>query len=162
MDLLDGSILGRFYADLHPSRLKTGFLGRFSGLHPELLKPPARRSNPSDWAVLGGRMALDFDIRKRLATGRMDFTSIGKRQLISILDALDPDFKDDQIALARQGLRIAYPRTVGVMMDHGMMDLNVSLGGALREDISVRSLPLSGLINSNVGETLGKIESIIN
>jgi len=48
------------------------------------------------------------------------------------------------------------------MMDHGMMDLNVSLGGALREDISVRSLPLSGLINANVGETLGKIESIIN
>jgi hypothetical protein len=162
MDLLDGSILGRFYADLHPSRLKTGFLGRFSGLHPELLKPPARRSNPSDWAALGGRMAIDFDIRKRLATGRMDFTSIGKRQLMSLLDVIDPDLKDDQIALARQGLRLAYPRTVGILMDHGIMDLNVSLGGAVNEDISVRSLPLSGLINSTAGESLGKIESMLN
>jgi hypothetical protein len=38
IDLLDGSMVGRFYLDLHPSRLRTGFLGRFSGIKPELLK----------------------------------------------------------------------------------------------------------------------------
>jgi len=162
MDLLDGSLLGRFYLDLHPSRLKTGFLGRFTGIKPELLKELDRRSPPGDWAPLAGRMAVDFDLRKRLATGRMDFTTIGKKQLLSLLDVLDPDFKDNQIALARNGLRVAYPRAVGVTMDHGLMDLNIKLGGALNSDIWVRSLPLSGFINAQAGEALSTIETLIN
>ena len=162
MDLLDGSMVGRFYLDLHPSRLRTGFLGRFSGIKPELLKAPDRRSAPKDWAPLAGRMAIDFDMRKRLAGGRMDFTQIGKRQLLSLLDALDPDFKDTQVALARNGLRIAYPRAVGIDMDHGLMDLKIALDGAFSKDVAVRSLPLSALINSQAGEALSTIETMIN
>lgn len=162
MDLLDGSMVGRFYLDLHPSRLRTGFLGRFSGIKPELLKAPDRRSAPKDWAPLAGRMAIDFDMRKRLAAGRMDFTQIGKRQLLSLLDALDPDFKDTQVALARNGLRVAYPRAVGIDMDHGLMDLKIALDGAVSSDVAVRSLPLSALINSQAGEALSTIETMIN
>lgn len=162
MDLLDGSMVGRFYLDLHPSRLRTGFLGRFSGLKPELLKAPDRRSQPKDWASLAGRMAVDFDMRKRLAAGRMDFTQIGKRQLLSLLDAMDPDFKDTQIAVARSGLRIAYPRAVGINMDHGLMDLRIDLDGAISNNVAVRSLPLSALINSQAGEALTTIETMIN
>lgn len=162
MDLLDGSMVGRFYLDLHPSRLRTGFLGRFSGLKPELLKAPDRRSQPKDWASLAGRMAVDFDMRKRLAAGRMDFTQIGKRQLLSLLDAVDPDFKDTQISLARNGLRIAYPRAVGINMDHGLMDLRIDLDGAISNNVAVRSLPLSALINSQAGEALTTIETMIN
>ncbi len=162
MDLLDGSMVGRFYLDLHPSRLRTGFLGRFSGIKPELLKAPDRRSPPKDWAPLAGRMAIDFDMRKRLAAGRMDFTQIGKRQLLSLLDALDPDFKDTQVSLARNGLRVAYPRAVGIDMDHGLMDLKIALDGAVSSDVAVRSLPLSALINSQAGEALSTIETMIN
>jgi hypothetical protein len=162
MDLLDGSMVGRFYVDLHPSRLRTGFLGRFSGIKPELLKAPDRRGPAKDWASFGGRMAVDFDMRKRLASGRMDFTQIGKRQLLSLLDALDPDFKDNQISMARKGLKIAYPKKVGINMDHGLMDLSIDLAGALSQSVGVRSLPLSGLINSQAGEALSTIETMIN
>ena len=162
IDLLDGSMVGRFYLDLHPSRLRTGFLGRFSGIKPELLKSPDQRSPQKDWAAFAGRMAVDFDMRKRLASGRMDFTQIGKKQLLSLLDVVDPDLKDSQIALARKGLKIAYPKKVGVSMDHGLMDLTIDLDGALSQTVGVRSLPLSGLINAQAGEALSSLETMIN
>lgn len=162
MDLLDGSMVGRFYLDLHPSRLKTGFLGRFSGLKPELLKAPDKRAPAQDWSAFAGRMAVDFDMRKRLASGRMDFTQIGKKQLLSLLDVVDPEFKDNQVGLARKGLRIAYPKKVGVSMDHGLMDVAIDLGGALNQTVGIRSLPLSGLINAHAGEVLNGLETMIN
>ncbi len=162
IDLLDGSMVGRFYLDLHPSRLRTGFLGRFSGLKPELLKAPEQRAPLKDWAAFAGRMAVDFDMRKRLASGRMDFTQIGKKQLLSLLDVVDPELKDNQIALARKGLKIAYPKKVGISMDHGLMDLAIDLDGALSQTVGVRSLPLSGLINAQAGEVLSDLESMLN
>ncbi|MEI6832683.1 MAG: hypothetical protein WCL28_01720 [bacterium] len=162
IDLLDGSMVGRFYLDLHPSRLRTGFLGRFSGLKPELLKAPEQRAPLKDWAAFAGRMAVDFDMRKRLASGRMDFTQIGKKQLLSLLDVVDPELKDNQITLARKGLKIAYPKKVGISMDHGLMDLAIDLDGALSQTVGVRSLPLSGLINAQAGEVLSDLESMLN
>jgi len=162
IDLLDGSMVGRFYLDLHPSRLRTGFLGRFSGIKPELLKSPDQRTAEKDWAAFAGRMAVDFDMRKRLASGRMDFTQIGKKQLLSLLDVIDPELKDNQIAFARKGLKIAYPKKVGVSMDHGLMDLTIDLDGALSQTVGVRSLPLSALINAQAGEALSSLETMIN
>jgi hypothetical protein len=107
-------------------------------------------------------MAVDFDMRKRLASGRMDFTQIGKKQLLSLLDVVDPELKDNQITLARKGLKIAYPKKVGISMDHGLMDLAIDLEGALSQTVGVRSLPLSGLINAQAGEVLSDLESMLN
>lgn len=162
MNALSGNAVGRAYLDLHPARLRLGFLGRFSGFKPELLKAPENRVPEADWAELGGRAAINFDVRKRLASGRMDLTSIGKRQLLSLMDALDPENKDDKISLLRRALQVAYPRRVDMSMDQGLMDMEVGVGGALTQDFKIRSLPLSGFINSIGGEALQKIDDLFD
>ncbi|HYX32373.1 MAG TPA: hypothetical protein VE954_04615 [Oligoflexus sp.] len=161
IDLLQGSALGRYYLDLHPDRLQLGFLGRFSGIQPELMKEPSKRSSPKDWAALSGRMAVNFDIRKRLATGRLDLTEIGQRQLMSLLDVLDPEYKDEQMVMARRALRVSYPQGVAISMEQGLMDLGINLGGVISKDIFIRSIPLTGLINAKAGEALQQIEKLL-
>ncbi len=161
IDLLQGSALGRYYLDLHPDRLQLGFLGRFSGIQSELLKEPSKRSPPKDWAALSGRMAVNFDIRKRLATGRLDLTEIGQRQLMSLLDVLDPEYKDEQMVMARRALRVSYPQGVAISMEQGLMDLGINLGGVISKDIFIRSIPLTGLINAKAGEALQQIEKLL-
>lgn len=159
-DSLQGSVLGKMFIDMHPSRLKLGFLGRFSGINPELLKEPSRRRNTQEF--LSGRMSTTFDIRKRLATGRVDVTSIGQNQLLSLIDVLDPEFKDPQMMNARRGLQIAYPKLVAIAMDQGKLDFSVTLGGALSSELSIRSVPLTPLINANAGDLLLSIENLID
>jgi hypothetical protein len=161
IDLLQGSALGRYYLDLHPDRLQLGFLGRFSGIQSELLKEPQKRIPPKDWAPLSGRMAVNFDIRKRLATGRLDLTEIGQRQLMSLLDVLDPEYKDEQMVMARRALRISYPQGVAISMEQGLMDMGINLGGMVSKDIFIRSIPLTGLINAKAGEALQQIEQLL-
>ncbi|WP_141733653.1 hypothetical protein [Oligoflexus tunisiensis] len=161
IDLLQGSALGRYYLDLHPDRLQLGFLGRFSGIQAELLREPSQRLPPKDWAPLSGRMAVNFDIRKRLATGRLDLTEIGQQQLRSLLDVLDPEYKDEQMVMARRALRVSYPQGVAISMEQGLMDMNINLGGVISKDIFLRSIPLTGLINAKAGEALQKIEKLL-
>jgi hypothetical protein len=160
-DLLQGSAMGRYYLDLHPDRLQLGFLGRFSGIQAELLKEPQRRLPPKEWAPLSGRMAVNFDIRKRLATGRLDLTEIGQKQLMSLLDVLDPEYKDEQMVMARRALRVSYPQGVAISMEQGLMDMGINLGGAISKDIFIRSIPLTGLINAKAGEALQQIEQLL-
>lgn len=161
MDLLQGSAMGRFYLDLQPERLQLGFLGRFSGLQLELVRESQRRLPTKEWAPLSGRMALNFDIRKRLATGRMDLTEVGKQQILSLLDVLDPEYKDDQMVMARRALILSYPQGVGIGMEQGLMDMNINLGGIIGKDIFIRSIPLTGLINAKAGESLQKVEKLL-
>jgi hypothetical protein len=161
IDLLQGAALGRYYLDLHPDRLQLGFLGRFSGIQSELLKEPQRRLPAKDWAPLSGRMAVNFDIRKRLATGRLDLTEIGQKQLMSLLDVLDPEYKDEQMVMARRALRVSYPQGVAISMEQGLMDLGINLGGVISKDIFIRSIPLTGLINAKAGEALQQIEQLL-
>ncbi|HET9235813.1 MAG TPA: hypothetical protein VFO10_01100 [Oligoflexus sp.] len=161
IELLQGSALGRYYLDLHPDRLQLGFLGRFSGIQAELLREPQKRLPPKDWAPLSGRMAVNFDIRKRLATGRLDLTEIGQRQLMSLLDVLDPEYKDEQMVMARRALRVAYPQGVAISMEQGLMDMGINLGGIVSKDIFIRSIPLTGLINAKAGEALQQIEKLL-
>lgn len=160
INLLEGSALGRLFVDLHPARLQLGFLGRFSGLQPELLKDPARRRRRQT-AEFDGRAALNFDIRKRLATGRIDITSIGRDQLLSLLDLLDPNYEDPQMMMARRALQVAYPNLVSIGMEQGLMDIMIGLGGVISQDIHVRSIPLTAFINANAGEALGQIEKFL-
>jgi hypothetical protein len=161
IDLLQGSALGRYYLDLHPDRLQLGFLGRFSGIQAELLREPQKRLPSKDWAPLSGRMAVNFDIRKRLATGRLDLTEIGQRQLMSLIDVLDPEYKDEQMVMARRALRVSYPQGVAISMEQGLMDMGINLGGVVSKDIFIRSIPLTGLINAKAGEALQQIEKLL-
>ncbi|MES2746125.1 MAG: hypothetical protein V4655_11900 [Bdellovibrionota bacterium] len=158
-NLLQGSALGRVFIDLHPERLQLGFLGRFSNLQLELLKEASRRQGRLD--ELSGRAAANFDIRKRLATGRVDVTSIGRNQLLSMIDVLDPEYKDTQMMTARRALQLSYPSLVSISMEQGLMDLLIGLGGALSTDINVRSIPLTAFINANAGDSLLTLEKFL-
>jgi hypothetical protein len=158
-NLLKGSALGRVFIDLHPERLQLGFLGRFSNLQLELLKEASRRQARLD--ELSGRAAANFDIRKRLATGRIDVTNIGRNQLLSTIDVLDPNYTDTQMMAARRALQISYPSLVSIAMDQGLMDLSIGLGGVVSTDINVRSIPLTAFINANAGESLSLIEKFL-
>lgn len=158
-NLLKGSALGRVFIDLHPERLQLGFLGRFSNLQLELLKEPARRQARTD--ELSGRAAANFDIRKRLATGRIDVTSIGRNQLLSMIDVLDPGYQDTQMMNARRALQVSYPSLVSISMEQGLMDLLIGLGGAVSTDIDVRSIPLTAFINANAGDQLKNVEKFL-
>ncbi len=158
-NLLNGSALGRVFVDLHPERLQLGFLGRFSNLQLELLKEPSRRQKRDD--ELSGRAAANFDIKKRLASGRIDVTSIGRNQLLSMIDVLDPGYRDTQMMAARRALQIAYPSLVSISMEQGLMDLMIGLGGALSTDLSIRSIPLTAFINANAGQQLLTLEKFL-
>ncbi len=160
-DLLGGSILGRFYFDVHPSRLQAGFLGRFSQLHPEWLKEPDQRQKSRADDVLTGRLGINFELAKRLALGRIDITQMGRSQLLSLFDVLDPEFKDEQLAAARKALIVAYPRSLSLVMQRGLMDMNLQLGGAIQPNFDIRSLPLSSLINAYAGDALQKLEKAL-
>ena len=162
VDLLGGSALGRFFLDLDPKIPKVGFLGRFSAIIPEMIKAPELRTPQKDWTTMAGRAAVVFEIRKRLTTGRIDMTTLGKQQLMSLLDVLDPNGADEQIGMARTALRAAYPKFVNMDFGQGLMDLTVGLGGVVTTDMSIRSIPLSNMINSNAGEALSKVEGLLN
>ncbi|MFW7379183.1 MAG: hypothetical protein ACOH5I_10280 [Oligoflexus sp.] len=162
LNLLGGSALGRMYLNLNPANPQVGFLGRFTQLDPRLLLPPEQRAGMRESGVISGRSALVFDIRKRLATGRLDITSIGRQQLLRFIDLIDPNFEDPQLGAARKALYVAYPQKVSIDMDQGMMDLEIQLGGALSQTLNIRSLPLTPLIVANADEPLSQIEKILS
>ncbi len=161
LDGLGGSVLGRFYFDVHPSRLQAGFLGRFSEIHPELLKEPARQEAQRKSEVLTGRLAVNFEVAKRLAVGRVDLTRLGRAQLLSLFDVLDPDFQDEQLASARKALLVAYPQALNLEMQQGLMDMTLELGGAAATTLKIRSLPLSSLIQAYAGDALQNLEKTL-
>lgn len=156
---LGGWVVGRMFVDMNPARPVFGMLGRFSHLDPNRLLPPRRRGAVTDSGEIAGRAAFAFDLRRRLAEGRLDITSIGRPQLLRLLDVMDPDFEDPQINLARRGLAVAWPRAVHIEMDRGEMDLAIALGGLTRQTLRIRGVPLSPLIEAWAGETLQELET---
>jgi hypothetical protein len=160
LDGLGGGVVGRFYIDLTPRNQTMGVLGRFTGIQPEMLKPPGARLPAGQTAELSGRTALTFDLQKRLVSGRIDLNSIGREQLSSLLDILDPDGAEQQVAVARQALRIAYPTRVALAMGRGLMDMEVAMGGAVSGDYRIRSLPLTSFVNSYGGDVLEDLSAV--
>lgn len=98
-----------------------------------MIKAPELRTPQKDWTTMAGRAAVVFEIRKRLTTGRIDMTTLGKQQLMSLLDVLDPNGADEQIGMARTALRAAYPKFVNMDFGQGLMDLTVGLGESLQQ-----------------------------
>lgn len=156
-DIFEGSAVGRLFLDLNPSQLKAGFLGRFTRINLEKMFSDNKNLNSKKF--ISGRSAIAFDVKKRLVDGRIDITTIGRQQLLDLLDVIDPKREDSQISSARKALYLAYPTKVTVVMGKGAMDLAITLSGAISQKMNIRSLPLTPLIESHLGEILLELES---
>ncbi|SFB87900.1 hypothetical protein SAMN05660443_0685 [Marinospirillum celere] len=151
LQALGGEVAGQFYLDVNPAGWRLGLLSRVSRLDLRELLPETLAATA--YSPVNARTAFEFDFSQRLAEGRIDLTDINRTQLLQLLDIIDPDHRDPQLATARSGLRAAHPRWVRVEMQNGLMDLTLSLS-LFRDPIRVRNLPLTPLIERFAEEAL--------
>jgi hypothetical protein len=159
LDLFGGHLTGELYLDVRPGAWKMGLLSRVSQLDPRKLLPPTATRVQTAYAPINARTAITFDVTQRLLEGRIDITQISREQLFQLLEIVDPDYQDEQLARIRTALRIAYPQRVSVDMEQGLMNLDVAIS-ALPKPLRVRGLPLSPLIRHFGGEVLQKLEQV--
>ena len=154
MRLLDGNQTGKMYFNFNNSDLKFGMLSRVSGLNLGALS-----DKKLDDDVVSMRTAVEFDVRKSLAEGQIDITEIGKEQLFDILDFLDPKHENEKFEPLRTALSISYPEYVGIRMNNGFMDLSVKIN-TLASEINVRAIPLTSMIQQNLGQLLNSLKTL--
>jgi hypothetical protein len=159
LDLFGGHLTGQVYLDTRPGAWTIGLLSRITQLDPRKLLPRGSKSREQAYAPLNVRTAVEFDIQRRLLQGRIDITRITREQLFQLLEIIDPDYQDEQLAQLRSALRIAHPQRLGIEMRQGLLDLEVIVS-ALAKPLRLRGLPLTPLIQHFGGvalEQLGKI-----
>lgn len=144
-DLFEGVLAGQAYVDIQPSNFTTGVQGRITKLNTSLL---SKSKKPPPPAPLSARLSLMLDLSRSLIEGRADVTEIGKNQLLAFIDVLDPNGADALLNKARLGLGVGYPRYVGLMMQSGFLDMNVALGGVVEQNVEIKNLPLSPIVNA--------------
>jgi hypothetical protein len=156
LDLFGGHLSGQFYVDSSPGAWKIALLGRLSQMDSRQLLPDHAVSKSSELSPVSARIAVEFDLNQRLLEGRIDVTEISRDQLMQLLDVIDPDHRDEQLAQVRTALRLAYPKWVTLDMGQGLMDMVVAIS-TLPKPIKVYGLPLTPLIQHFAGDTLDKV-----
>lgn len=156
-DLFEGMLTGQGFIDVQPSRLLAGLQGRVTQLNTALLSAHPEESIP---APLSARLALDVNLSKSLVEGRVDVTEIGKNQLLSMVDLLDPSGADPLLNKARMALSVGYPTFVGMQMQQGFLDLDVALGGVVTQQIKIPHLPLTPIINAKTQDLVKTLREV--
>ncbi len=159
LGMFGGDLIGELLVDTYPNHLKIGILARFTNIDPAKMVTVGKAAQQKyEASKISGSVNFVFDIRKRLLEGRLSITEIGSQQLLRLIDVLDPDFEDEDLNSLRQLLSIGYPERVIVKMQEGLMDIGVDVivaGVSKHQDIF--AVPLSPMIESNVGELIAKI-----
>ncbi len=159
LQLFGGHITGRLYVDTRPGNWQIGLLSRITEVDPRQLLRQGSALREGVYAPLSARTAVTFDIRRRLLEGRIDVTKINREQLYQLLEVLDPDYEDEQLAALRAALRIAHPEQVSINMHQGLLDLEARIS-ALPQPLRIKGLPLTPLIQYFAGvalEALGNV-----
>jgi hypothetical protein len=159
MDLFGGHLSGQFYFDANPGEWKIALLGRLSQLDPRQLLPDHAPTKDSELSPMSARVAMEFGLNQRLLEGRIDVTQISREQLLQLMDVIDPEHQDEQLAQVRTALRLAYPKWVSLDMQQGLMDMAVDIS-TLPKPIKVYGLPLTPLIQHFAGDTLDELGSL--
>ena len=157
--LFGGHLTGQLYLDTRPGAWKVGLLSRVSQLDLRQLLPDNATQRAGGYAPVSARTAVEFDLNQRLLQGRIDITEISREQLLQLLDIVDPEHRDEQLARVRAALRIAFPRWVSVDMRQGLMDLDVAIS-ALPRPLQARGLPLTPLIQHFAGDALQSLQQL--
>ena len=146
LDLLGGHISGQFYLDASPEAWKVGLLSRITQIDLRDILPDHSPLKNEPHSPITARTALTFDIQSRLLEGRVDITAISRQQLLQLLEVVDPDYQDEQLATLRTALRLAHPEWLAIKMESGLMDMEVKIS-LIPNAIKMRNLPLTPLIN---------------
>ncbi|MEY2988726.1 MAG: hypothetical protein RJB13_2247, partial [Pseudomonadota bacterium] len=156
-EIFEGVLAGQAFIDIQPSNFMTGVQGRITKLNTSLL---SKSKNPLAPAPLSARLSLMLDLSRSLIEGRADVTEIGKNQLLAFIDVLDPDGVDSLLNKARLGLGVGYPRYVGLMMQNGFLDMNVALGGVVEQNVEIKNLPLSPIVNAKTQDIVKMMREV--
>ncbi|MEN9825737.1 MAG: hypothetical protein RI953_1482 [Pseudomonadota bacterium] len=156
-DIFEGVLAGQGFVDIQPSRLMAGLQGRVTKLNTALLAANPEQAKP---APLSARLAMDVDLSKSLVEGRVDVTEIGKNQLLSMMDVLDPTGADPLLNKARLALAVGYPTYVGLQMLQGFLDLDVGIGGVVSQRFTIPHLPLTPIINAKTQDLVKTMREV--
>ncbi len=159
LDLFGGHVSGQLYFDASPNAWRFGLLSRMTDIDLRKFLPANSPLQSDELSPVSARTALTFDIQQRLMEGQIDITKINRAQLLQMLEIIDPDYQDPQLATVRSALRLAYPQWLQISMQSGLMDLHVKVS-ALPTPISVRNLPLTPLINHFGDETFTEMNAM--
>lgn len=155
-DLRAGTIAGELNFDFAPQQLQLGLLSRVNDLKLGAVLPKRlRRVEGEESKQISARTALNVNIGTRLIEGRIDITQIGADQLITLINALDPNYEDNQLNKIRKALAIANPTLIELELKQGFMNLHLKLSGAVSMNFDVRSIPISHFVASTLSEIQG-------
>ncbi|MDH5545219.1 MAG: hypothetical protein OEZ43_06480 [Gammaproteobacteria bacterium] len=159
LKIFDGFVTGQLFFDARPGNWKFGLLSRVSNVDPRFLLDPKSRMKQSERSPVNARTAVLFDFNRRLLEGRINVSDINKQQLLQLIEFIDPNHEDEQLALVRKAVRTAHPEWVSIDMSQGLMNLQVKMS-LIPTPIEIRRLPLSGLIQQYAGDTLDEFRTI--
>jgi len=159
IDLFDGHASGKFYLDVSPGAWKLGLLSRMTHIDPRQLLDKNSKLRDSELSPINSRIAIEFDLPKRLMEGEITVSQMSRDQLLQLLDVIDPAHKDEQMAQLRTGLRFSHPTLIDINMQRGLMNLKVEIAG-LGKAIRVTGLPLTPIIQQNASDLLLAIDQI--
>ncbi len=159
LDLFGGHMAGQIYLDTTAGNWKLGLLSRLTDIDSRQLLAADSSGRKSEVAPVNARAALELDVRQRLLQGRLDITRIGRVQLLHLLELVDPEYKDEQLASVRTALQVANPTRVAVDMKRGLMDIDVALSG-LPRPVQAKGLPLTPLLQNYAGDYFQLLEKI--
>ncbi|MBF0220085.1 MAG: hypothetical protein HQL49_11255 [Gammaproteobacteria bacterium] len=159
LELLGGNLAGQFYFDAHPEGWKIGLLGRISQIDlGRLLTATSKIANSDGENRLNARVAIEFDLSRMLLEGRIDISDMSSQQLLQLLEIIDPNYDDEQLAQVRSALGITYPRTIRIEMQRGLMAMEVDLASLPK--ISIHALPLTPLLQQFTSGYLQRLERL--
>ncbi len=128
LTLGQGQMAGEFYLDLHPRTLSLGLLTRLTNVRPnEILPKSFRGQGTVSGDPISARTALVYEVNSRSLEGKVDVTQIGQSQLLTLINVVDPEYRDDRLNQARSVLAFAYPTSVAAQFSQGAMDLEIAL-----------------------------------
>lgn len=159
LKLGEGELNGQLFADVRPAHLELGLLARLTRLNlskvlPKMLQASGATENDKTFSA---RTALTMNLRQRSLNGRMDVTQIDGEQLSTVLNVLDPEFKNSHLNLARMGLGVSYPKEVSFLFNHGFLDLHLKLAGVAQGNIDLYGLPVGALVTRELDQVFQRI-----
>jgi len=61
---------------------------------------------------------------------------------------------------ARLALSVGYPRSLGMQMQQGLLDLDIGLGGVLEQQFKISNLPLTPIVNAKTQDLVKTIREV--
>ena len=159
INLFDGHTTGQFYLDVRPGAWKFGLLNRVTHLDPRHLLGADSTLINSELSPINSRAAIEFDIHRRLMEGEIVVSQMSRDQLLQLLDVVDPEHEDEQMAQLRKGLRLSHPEKITITMQQGLMNLIVKVSG-LATTIRVTGVPLTPMLQQYAGDAFAAINEL--